>query len=142
MIMKKINNSKNRLLSSRERALDAARTKLVSINSERTRLETLVQQLKAELREQESLQSSCLSVKIDESKLKQARDLARQVKHRLAVRRKELENNGIAIQVSDIDVKPILEKPRDIRTEVDKFFGRENGNVRLLETAPDKLTQN
>lgn len=116
-------DSKKRLLLSRERALEAARGKLVSINTERTRLETMVEQLRAELRQQEALESSCLSVKIDESKLKQAGELAKQVQRRLKVKRKELESVGVTVEVSGIDLgRQALEEPRDIRAEVDAFL--------------------
>lgn len=116
-------DSKKRLQLSRERALEAARGKLVSISTERTRLETMVEQLRAELRQQEALESSCLSVKIDESKLKQARELAKQVQRRLKVKRKELESVGVTVEVSGIDLgREALVEPRDIRAEVDAFL--------------------
>ena len=117
-------DTKNRLLASRERALEAARTKLVSINTERTHLQTLVEQLRAEMREQEALQASTLDIQIDESKLKQAQDLVKRVSRRLAVNRKMLEGQGIVVQVPQ---RVELEKPtRDVRAEVDEFFARKD----------------
>lgn len=132
-------DSKNRLLLSRERALDAARNKLVSINGERTRLETLVQQLRAELREQQTLESSCLNVKIDESKLKQAQELAARVQRRLAVNREILKEAGVSVD-PPIEIQREIQPVRDIRTEVDAYFANEDRP--LLEEAPARLSRN
>jgi len=131
--------SKKRLLTARERALEAAKDKLVNISTERTRLLTIVEQLRAELREQQTLQSSSLKVKIDDSKLKQAQELAQRVKTRLKVNRQKLQNEGIFEQPK-IDLKPVLVEPRDIRAEVDAFFSGQDS--RALEQASGALTRN
>jgi len=133
-------NTKNRLLASRERSLEAARTQLVNFNSERTRLETMVQQLRTELRELESLQSTCLKVKIDDSKLKQAQDLARKVKKSLDVKRTVLENKGInRVVVPEINLEPAPDSRRDVCSEVDSFF--EEDRIRFVRPAPVKISQ-
>jgi len=131
--------SKKRLLTARERALEAARNKLVNISTERTRLLTMVEQLRAELREQQTLQSSSLKVKIDDSKLKQAQELAQRVKTRLKVNRQKLENEGI-FEAPKIDLKPVLVEPRDIRAEVDAFFAGKD--ARALDQASTAFTRN
>ncbi|MBN2492357.1 MAG: hypothetical protein JXQ29_16030 [Planctomycetes bacterium] len=134
--------TKNNLLQARERGLEAARTKLVSIAAERTRLETLVEQLRTELREQEALQSTCLSVKIDETKLRQAQELAEAVRYRLRVNRQKLENHGMFATAPDarVDLAPVLEEPRDIRAEVDAFFG--SPAAAEADATARKLTRN
>jgi len=134
--------TKNKLLTARERGLESARSKLVSIAEERTRLETMVEQLRAELREQEALQSTCLSIRFDDSKLKQAQELAEGVRHRLRVNRQKLENQGV-FQVSaagKVDLAPVLEEPRDIRAEVDAFFGAPGPSG--IATPAEKLSRN
>jgi peptidoglycan hydrolase CwlO-like protein len=135
-------STKNKLLEARQRGLEAACNKLVSIAAERTRLETMVEQLRAELREQQAMQSTCLTVKIDDSKLKQAQELAERVRYRLRVNRQKLENSGVfgTAAESTIDLRPVLETPRDIRAEVDAFFADE-GEAVTGATSP-KLTKN
>lgn len=133
-------HTKNRLLASRERSLEAARTQLVNFNSERTRLETMVQQLRTELRELESLQSTCLNVKIDDSKLKQAQELARKVKKSLDVKRTVLENKGInRVVVPEVNLETTLDSRRDVCSEVDSFFKEDR--ARFTRPVPVKISQ-
>ena len=126
--MKSLIDTKIRLLTSREQSLDAARVHLVNFNSERTRLETMVQQLRTEVRELDSLHSACVNVKIDDSKLKQAQELAKKVQKSLDVKRKILENSGVIV-LPKIQLKPISGSPRDICKEVDEFLSRDNGEL-------------
>jgi len=116
--------SKERLLKTRERALESAKSRMLNFGAERTRLLAVVQSLRAELREQKSLEASALDVNIDDSKLKQARVLAAKVRRKLQINKTKLENRNLtapSVEIPTISVKPVP-APRDVVNEVDIFI--------------------
>lgn len=133
-------SSKERLLKTRESALNAAKSRMLNFGAERARLVAMVESLRAELREQRALEANALNVNIDDSKLKQAQALVTKVRRKLEVNKTKLENRAITnqpVEVPAISVEP-TSAPRDVVKEVDVFIeARGNGDA----TAAGELTQ-
>ncbi len=117
-------DSNQRLLVARRRALDAAKTRMLTFNAERTRLKAMVQTLRAQLAEQQTLAANCIDVNLDDSKLAQARELAARVQRKLEVNRVKIANRlgaPAAVEVPAVKVEPTA--TRDVLAEVDHYLG-------------------
>lgn len=135
--------SKERLLKTRQRALESAKSRMLNFGAERTRLLAVVQSLRAELREQKSLEASALDVNIDDSRLKQAKALADKVRRKLEINKTKLENRNLAapsVEIPAISVEPVP-APRDVVKEVDVFIRSKSDETFRAEATP-QLTRN
>lgn len=116
-------DSNQRLLVARRGALDAAKTRMLTFNAERTRLKAMVQTLRAQLAEQQTLAANCIDVNLDDSKLAQARELAARVQRKLEVNRVKIANRlgaPAAVEVPAVKVEPTA--TRDVLAEVDEYL--------------------
>lgn len=118
--------SKERLLQARRRALEAAKQKLARFDAERTRLAAAVEELRAELRELQTLQAGTLKVAIDESRLDEARRLADKVRTRLEVARAMLANEQVLVPAVPA---PTPTRAEDVVAAVDAFLAEGEGRT-------------
>ena len=110
---------KQRLLSTRRRALVAATQKLRSTQNAKVMLEDQVRAIEAQFRVIQAAQATS-TLHLDDSKLSQAGRLLRELKKRLEVSQRVIENR--AEFVDDIPVD--AESQRDIARQVTEYFSQ------------------
>jgi predicted nucleic acid-binding Zn-ribbon protein len=110
--------SKRRLLESREKSLVAARHKLDVVRTEKARLETVVQNLHAKLREVQALEATA-TFSLDTSNLAKAKQVLAECERRLAVAEKVIHQDAAELPVAEFDVAG---EPRDLLAEIDRYF--------------------
>jgi len=109
--------SKHRLLESREKSLGAARHKLDVVRTEKARLETVVQNLHAKLREVQALEASA-QFSLDTSNLARAKQVLSDCERRLAVAEKMIHQDAAELPVAEFE----MGDPRDLFAEIDRYF--------------------
>ncbi len=109
--------SKERLLTTREQALQAAMAMLDRTRSQKVRLEDQIQGLESQYRLVQAA-SVGSSVQIDNSKLAQTENLIRQIKQRLDVAERVLAHETRFVQPISVDVID----EQDLLTQVDDFL--------------------
>lgn len=109
--------SKHRLLESREKSLGAARHKLDVVRTEKARLETVVQNLHAKLREVQALEASA-QFSLDTSNLARAKQVLSDCERRLAVAEKMIHQDAAELPVAEFETGD----PRDLFAEIDRYF--------------------
>lgn len=119
--------SKKRLYDARVQSLAAAKSKLEKVRLEKSRLESQVQNLHAQLRQVEAMEAHSSQFAFDDSKLAQARGLLDRCKRSLDVAQRMIENDRdfaegfVAVEEPDVD--------RDILSEVSRYFASREGEA-------------
>lgn len=109
---------KRGLIERQQRAVTAARMRLEAVRNEKTRLEEMVASLTTQKRQLDALAASSKTIELDDSALGRARDVLDQVKRRLDVAQRMLEDEVFA--------SPSESSPRrDIVGEIQRYFGGE-----------------
>lgn len=124
-----LRESKQRLIERQAHVLEAARTKLHAVRSERQNVADLVSKLETRKRQLDAMAATARRFDIDTSALGEARELLDEIKKRLDVSQKMIQESvyyGADLQVAD--------PGRDVVSEVDRFFGRD-GNRDASEEA-------
>jgi len=111
--------TKRRLLAACIRSHSAAEKKLATVKSERGSLRILVEQLRAEFRENEALAATSQPIDVDDSKLAEVKRILQRCNHRLKVERKLLERQGTytGTHQTAVDASEVID-------EVDRYLGR------------------
>jgi peptidoglycan hydrolase CwlO-like protein len=109
--------TQERLLEARQKAVDAARSKLGSYQRQRQKLESDVAQLDAQMKLIEST-SGTTQVNFDQSRMAEVKDLACYIKRKLDITQRAIEGTNWANQGLPIEEQPT----RDVVSEVDRRF--------------------
>ncbi|PIE23707.1 MAG: hypothetical protein CSA62_06260 [Planctomycetota bacterium] len=113
-----LRESKKRLSERQARVLEAARSKLHAVRSERQQVAELVAKLETRKRQLDAMAATARRFDIDSSALGEARELLDSIKKRLDVTQKMIAENVYYGEEEGSD-----EPGRDVIGEVDKFFG-------------------
>ena len=110
--------SKTELLVRQRQILEASRSKLVAVRSEKQKLEDMITQLEARKRQLDTLAATTHQIDLDDSALSQAKTVLGEIQKRLDVKEKMIQEGlfmetGIASQAVE---------SRDITREVDDYF--------------------
>jgi DNA repair exonuclease SbcCD ATPase subunit len=118
---------KRALIERQERAVAAARMRLDAVRAEKARLEDLVAALKTQKRQLDALAASSKSFELDDTALGRAREVLEEIKNRLDVAQRMLEDEVFAGEVTGAT------SDRDIVREIQTYFegGAEVGSVDL-----------
>ena len=132
--------SKTELMVRQRQILEASRSKLVAVRSEKQKLEDMVTQLDARKRQLDALAATTHQVDLDDSVLSQAKTVLGEIQKRLDVKEKMIQE-GIFMETGMASQS--LET-RDIAREVDDYFtarrpvaeatGTEMGQLKAVET--------
>lgn len=119
-------SGKRALIERQERAVDAARQRLEAVRVEKARLEDLVTTLTTQKRQLDALAASSRTFELDDSALGKARDVLSDIKNRLDVTQRMLEDEVYvgADPLSDIS-------GRDILSEIEAHFGATGQTVEV-----------
>lgn len=109
-------DAKKKLIARQERAVAAARQRVEAVKAEKSRLEDMVAALTTQKRQLDAVATSSRTIELDDSALGRAREVLEQVKNRLDVAQKMLDDEVFA---SPQDGSP----RRDIVGEIQRFFG-------------------
>lgn len=116
---KELLDSKAKLMVRQRQVLEAARNKLAAVRSEKQKLEDMITQLEARKRQLDALAATTQQIELDDSSLGQARKVLEEIKRRLDVKEKMIQEGiyleGIATTEQTDD--------RDIVGEVERYFG-------------------
>ena len=110
--------NKKRTLKACTRSHAAAVKRLETVQSERENLSVLVEQLRAQLRENEALAATTEPLDVDDSKLAEVKRILARCHKRLAVDRKGLQRHGAFSESFSDDVTP-----EQVVEEVNQLFG-------------------
>jgi len=110
--------SKTELMVRQRQILEASRTKLVAVRSEKQKLEDMITQLEARKRQLDALAATTHQIDLDDSALSQAKTVLGDIQRRLDVKEKMIQEGlfmetGVASQTLET---------RDITREVDDYF--------------------
>ena len=109
--------SKRRLLESREKSLAATRQKLDVVRAEKANLETVVQNLHAQLRQVQALEATS-KVALDSSSLTRAKQVLGDCQRRLDVAQRMIESEALETPAIEFGKGP----DRDLLSEIDRVF--------------------
>lgn len=107
---------KRALIERQERAVAAARLRLDAVRTEKVRLEDMVASLKTQKRQLDALAASSRSFELDDTALGRAREVLDEIKNRLDVAQRMLEDEvfaGEAVTASS---------QRNITREIEQYF--------------------
>ncbi|MBK8977958.1 MAG: hypothetical protein IPM29_18785 [Planctomycetes bacterium] len=108
---------KRALIERQQRAVEAARQRVEAVRIEKARLEDMVATLRTQKRNLDAMAASARTFEFDDSPLGQAREVLDDIKNRLDVAQKMLEDDLLFAG------EPVGAPNRDILSEVDAFFG-------------------
>jgi DNA repair exonuclease SbcCD ATPase subunit len=114
-----LRDSKKRLVERQAKVLEAARTKLHAVRTERQNVADLVEKLETRKRQLDAMAATARRFDIDTSALGEARELLSEIKKRLDVSQKMIQESvyyGAELPENDLG--------RDVAAEVDQFFGQ------------------
>ena len=117
---------KRALIERQERAATAARLKLDAVRTEKARLEDMIAALTTQKRLVDSQAASVQSLEIDDSALSRAREALEDIKNRLDVAQRMLEDDVFAGETNG-------PSDRDIAAEIQEFFAEEAGGGIVVE---------
>lgn len=109
-------DGKRKLIARQERAVATARMRLEAVRSEKSRLEEMVASLTSQKRQLDALAASSRTIELDDSALGRARDVLDQVKRRLDVAQRMLEDEIFA------SPEEVGAPSRDIVGEIHRYF--------------------
>ncbi len=112
---------KQKLIARQEKAVAAARSQLDAVRAEKARLEEMVASLTTQKRQLDALAASSRTIELDDTALGRARDVLDQVKRRLDVAQRMLEDEVFAA--------PDAVPSRDIISEIHRYFGAESASA-------------
>jgi len=112
--------SKEALRQRQSQVLEAARSKLVSVRSERDKLIDLVATLEAKKRQLDAMAASSQKYDLDTSSLAEAKALLADIQKRLDISQKIIQEE---LFLATGSVAPQDEVHRDIVKEIDSYFG-------------------
>lgn len=119
-------SGKRALIERQERAVDAARQRLEAVRVEKARLEDLVTTLTTQKRQLDALAASSRTIELDDSALGRARDVLSDIKNRLDVTQRMLEDEVY------IGADPLAEiSGRDILSEIEAHFDATDQTVEV-----------
>lgn len=111
-------DGKKKLIARQERAVSAARLRLDAVRAEKGRLEEMVAALTTQKRQLDALAASSRTIELDDTALGRAREVLDQVKNRLDVAQRMLEDEIFAAPEGKA-------ASRDIVAEITRYFGSE-----------------
>lgn len=114
--------AKRQILEGRERSLAAARDKLEGMLAAKRDLEVQVQNLEARLKVVQAAQTSS-QFQFDDSRLSRCKKLVQELRKRLDVAERIVEQDGKLMENLSID----SETPEDIAEQIDRYFGEAHG---------------
>ncbi len=123
--------SKKALVERQSKILDAARRKLAAVRQEKARLEDLVEALEAKKRQLDALAASAHRFDLDTSSLGEARKVLEEVRRRLDVTQKLIQEELFFTVGAEEDEGEV----RDILAEIGRYFGRKAGGAEGSEGA-------
>ncbi|MBI1849163.1 MAG: hypothetical protein HYR85_02350 [Planctomycetes bacterium] len=112
--------SKKRLLAAREKSVEAARTRLEQVKAEKDKAETVLQNLVAQMRQVQAMETVGSKFSLDGSKLTQAKELLARCQKRLDVAQRMIEEDTAVAETIPVD----MPGARNIVEEVDAYFAR------------------
>ncbi len=118
---KELLKSKLTLVSRQSRVLEAARSKLNSVRSERAKLEDLVSSLEAKKKQLDAMAAAAKRFDLDTSALGEARKVLSEIRKRLDVTKKIIEEEMFLVTGNPSEEAG---PQRDILGEVDRYFGK------------------
>ncbi|MBI5853135.1 MAG: hypothetical protein HZB39_19160 [Planctomycetes bacterium] len=107
---------KKKLIARQEHAVSAARLRLDAVRAEKGRLEEMVAALTTQKRQLDALAASSRTIELDDTALGRAREVLDQVKNRLDVAQRMLEDEIFAAPEGKA-------ASRDIVAEITRYFG-------------------
>jgi chromosome segregation ATPase len=118
---------KRALRERQTQAVDAARTRLDAVRSQKTRLEDQIATLKLQKRQQDAMAATSSRFDLDDSALSKAKEVLSRVKKELDIAQRVIEDDlfhsqGIATE---------LPAGVDVVKEIDTFFAEEAGSVAM-----------
>lgn len=116
--------AKQQMLDARERSLAGARSKLEGMLAARRDLEVQVQNLEARLKMVQAAQTTS-EFQFDESRLSRCKKLVQELRKRLDVAQRIVEQDGKLME--NMSIEP--EAPEDIAEQVDRYFGAAHGST-------------
>ena len=114
--------AKRQMLEARERSLGAARDKLDGMFGAKRDLEVQVQNVEARLKVLQAAQAAS-QFQFDDSRLSRCKKLVQELRKRLDVAERIVEQDGKLMENLSID----SEAPEDIADQVDRYFGEVRG---------------
>jgi DNA repair exonuclease SbcCD ATPase subunit len=117
---KELLRSKLTLVSRQRRVLEAARSKLNSVRSERAKLEDLISSLEAKKKQLDAMAAAAKRFDLDTSALGEARKVLAGIRKRLDVTKKIIEEEMFLVTGTPSEEEG---PQRDILGEVDRYFG-------------------
>ncbi len=115
---KSLLKSKTNLMVRQRQILEASRTKLAAVRSEKQKLEDMVTQLEARKRQLDALAATTHQIDLDDSVLNQAKTVLGDIQKRLDVKEKMIQE-GIFMETGIASESLVS---RDITSEVDAYF--------------------
>ncbi|MBM4060058.1 MAG: hypothetical protein FJ265_03030 [Planctomycetes bacterium] len=120
--------AKRALIDRQARAVEAARQHLIAVRSEREALEDQVRSLKTQQQQIGALAASSQRFDLDSTALSQAKEVIAQVKKRLDVAQRMLENDMV---FHGDDAIPVVVDERNVIKEIEALFA--HGDAALVE---------
>ncbi|MBL9076476.1 MAG: hypothetical protein JNL08_03165 [Planctomycetes bacterium] len=111
--------TKRALIERQERAVDAAKQRLLAVRTEREALEDQVRSLKTQQQQIEALAASSQRFDLDSTALSQAKEVIAAVKQRLDVAQRMLENDMV---FQGDDAAFVAVEERDVLKEIHELF--------------------
>lgn len=108
---------KRALIERQERAVAASRSRLDAVRAEKLRLEDMVASMKTQKQQLDALAATSDTVKLDDTALSRARDVLEEIKNRLDVAQRMLEDEVFAGGLPHT-----AQSQRDIEGEIREFF--------------------
>ena len=118
---------KRGLIERQERAVAAARVRLDAVRTEKARLEDMIGALTTQKRLVDAQAASSRSLEIDDSALSRAREVLDEIKNRLDVAQRMLEDEVFPGEGASAALN------RDIASEIEAFFAEDGGSEVVVE---------
>lgn len=128
--------AKRALIDRQERAVEAAKQRLVAVRNEREALEDQVRSLKTQQQQVEALAASSQRFDLDSTALSQAKEVIATVRKRLDIAQRMLENDMV-FQGEDPSVAVVEE--RNVLKEIDELFAAGATPTGAIEIEVPKL---
>lgn len=129
-----LRDSKQRLIERQAQVLEAARTKLHAVRTERQNVADLVAKLETRKRQLDAMAATARRFDIDTSALGEAKELLDEIKKRLDVTQKMIQES--VYYGADL---PQAEPGRDVVSEVDEYFGKGEAKTAEAQDLPRRL---
>jgi len=130
--------AKRALIERQERAVDAAKQRLVAVRTEREALEDQVRSLKTQQQQVEALAASSTRFDLDSTALSQAKEVIAAVRKRLDIAQRMLENDMV-FQGDDPALAVVEE--RNVLKEIDELFANADAKPAAIEIELPRLGQ-